>query len=91
MELVECQDLKDPVPLDTALDYARQIAAGLEAAHEKGIVHRDLKSAKVEGDAGRHGEAAGFCPGQGLGATIEDAVPQTLFRSGAGGRETVSR
>jgi serine/threonine protein kinase len=29
------------LPADTAIDYARQIAAGLEAAHEKGIVHHD--------------------------------------------------
>jgi serine/threonine-protein kinase len=48
MELVEGQELRGPVPLDTALDYARQIAAGLEAAHEKGIVHRDLKPANVK-------------------------------------------
>jgi serine/threonine-protein kinase len=47
MELVEGEDLKGPLPLDTALDYARQIAAGLEAAHEKGIIHRDLKPANI--------------------------------------------
>src|SRR5215470_9119156 len=43
MELVEGKPLKGPLPLDTALEYARQIADALEAAHEKGIVHRDLK------------------------------------------------
>jgi serine/threonine-protein kinase len=48
MELVEGADLKGPVQLDVALDYARQIAAGLEAAHEKGIVHRDLKPANIK-------------------------------------------
>src|SRR6266536_2130599 len=30
MELVEGDDLKGPVPIDTAIAYARQIAAGLE-------------------------------------------------------------
>src|SRR5215467_6695934 len=48
MELVEGDDLHGPVPIETALDYARQIATGLEAAHEKGIIHRDLKPANIK-------------------------------------------
>jgi serine/threonine-protein kinase len=48
MELVEGEILKGPLPVDTALDYARQIAEALEAAHEKGIVHRDLKPANIK-------------------------------------------
>src|SRR5262252_3619760 len=47
MELVEGDRLQGPLPLETALDYARQIAEALEAAHEKGIVHRDLKPANI--------------------------------------------
>jgi serine/threonine protein kinase len=40
--------LKDgPLPLRQVLDYARQIAQGLAAAHEKGITHRDLKPANL--------------------------------------------
>jgi len=48
MELVDGANLAGPLPIDTAIDYARQIAAGLEAAHEKGIVHRDLKPANIK-------------------------------------------
>jgi Tol biopolymer transport system component len=48
MELVEGDDLAGPVPVETAIQYARQIAIALEAAHEKGIVHRDLKPANIK-------------------------------------------
>ena len=48
MELVDGADLAGPVPIETAIEYARQIATGLEAAHEKGIVHRDLKPANIK-------------------------------------------
>jgi hypothetical protein len=53
MELVEGPTLADrikegPIPLNEALGIARQIAAALEAAHDKNIVHRDLKPANVK-------------------------------------------
>jgi serine/threonine protein kinase/Tol biopolymer transport system component len=47
MELVPGESLKGPLPLETALNYAKQIADALEAAHDKGIVHRDLKPANI--------------------------------------------
>src|SRR6266571_8970292 len=48
LELVEGDTLADrisrgPIPLDEALRIASQIAEALEAAHEKGIIHRDIK------------------------------------------------
>jgi serine/threonine protein kinase/tetratricopeptide (TPR) repeat protein len=47
-ELLEGETLRaalgrGPLPMRQALDYAIQLAAGLGAAHEKGIVHRDVK------------------------------------------------
>ena len=36
-----------PLKLDEALDIAIQAAAGLQAAHQKGIIHRDIKSANM--------------------------------------------
>lgn len=52
MELVEGRTLArrlatGPVSVELALAYGRQIAEGLAAAHELGIVHRDLKTENV--------------------------------------------
>jgi TolB-like protein/predicted Zn-dependent protease len=38
---------RGPLPIDEALDYACQIGAGLDAAHEHGIIHRDIKPGNV--------------------------------------------
>ena len=53
MELIDGPTLAEriargPVEMDEALGIAKQIAAALEAAHEKSIVHRDLKPANVK-------------------------------------------
>jgi Tol biopolymer transport system component len=53
MELVEGPTLADriakgPLPIDETLAIAKQIAAALEAAHDRAIIHRDLKPANVK-------------------------------------------
>ncbi len=55
MEYVEGRNLTEmvrakggsPLPLDVAINYSIQIAVSLYAAHQQGVVHRDIKSANV--------------------------------------------
>ena len=48
MEFVEGETLPCPLPLDSAIKYAKQIAEALEYAHERGVIHRDLKPANIK-------------------------------------------
>src|SRR3984957_3643292 len=53
MEWVEAPTLAEriargAIPLGESLEIARQIAEALEAAHDKGVVHRDLKPGNIK-------------------------------------------
>jgi serine/threonine protein kinase len=53
MELIEGPTLADrlkegAIPLDEALKLAAQIGDALQAVHEKGVIHRDLKPAHIK-------------------------------------------
>ena len=47
MELVEGESPRGPLAFEEALPILRQLIDGIEAAHEKGIVHRVLKPANI--------------------------------------------
>ena len=52
MEYIEGQSLKEkvesgPLKVEQAVDIAIEVAEGLQEAHGKGIVHRDIKSANI--------------------------------------------
>ena len=53
LEVVEGETLQEriargPLPLDEAIQVSRQIAEALEAAHGKGVIHRDLKPPNIK-------------------------------------------
>jgi len=47
LSLADQLDAQGPMPLEEAFPLIAQIAAGLQAAHDSGVVHRDLKPGNV--------------------------------------------
>jgi Tol biopolymer transport system component/predicted Ser/Thr protein kinase len=52
LEFVEGQTLAElldrgPLPIDEAIEVCAEIAAGVEAAHDAGVIHRDLKPGNI--------------------------------------------
>jgi predicted Ser/Thr protein kinase len=82
MEYVEGDDLGERLrrlgrlPIEEALLITRQIAEALEAAAEKGIIHRDIKPGNVLIDARDHVRVADFGLAKPI-ATSEDEIPLT--------------
>lgn len=83
MEYIDGEDLGSllrrigRLPSDKAVDIARQLCAGLAAAHAKGVLHRDLKPANVMLDGRGHVVVTDF----GL-AALADEIQGDEIRNG---------
>jgi tetratricopeptide (TPR) repeat protein len=80
MELVRGEDLASLIkrvgrlPSEKVIDIARQLCAGLTAAHAEGVLHRDLKPANVMIDDDGHVRITDF----GIAVAGGDKSPQVL-------------
>jgi serine/threonine protein kinase len=84
MEYLQGQDLREiihghPLEIDRLVDLALQVADGLDAAHGKGVIHRDIKPGNIFVVDGKHAKILDF----GL-------AKMNVFRIPSGDEPTVS-
>ncbi len=83
MPLVEGESLRDrltrerQLPLDTALQIAREVADALSYAHAHGVIHRDIKPENILLESG-HAVVADF----GIAKAVRAASGESLTRTG---------
>jgi len=97
MEYVDGEDLSSLLrrigrfPEERGLEIARQVCAGLAAAHERGVVHRDFKPANVMIDGTGRARITDFGLAGVAGETIRAGTPAYMAPEQLAGAEVTAR